>query len=256
MSGNYDSSLIDPYYTSGSFLKSSSGWLDAKFKVSELVHILKIYAARFDLSLKRVADVGCGTGDTSLLMASMLTDFAYQCEIHGYDIHPDIEKKEKTDSVSFYRKDFCSLDPGNPYDLVVLFDVIEHVPDPITFLKSISSRTKLICLHIPLDDSLLGWIRGQPRRNLDHPGHLIVLNVATSLNLLAFAGLRVQDFTITPVFRAPSGKSTRLQKLLNPLRSVLYYMSPYLLQRTLGGVSLMVIAQTPIGFSNKSNATT
>ncbi|MFN8531828.1 MAG: class I SAM-dependent methyltransferase [Anaerolineae bacterium] len=242
------SSLIDPYYTSGRFLASSSGWRDAAFKAAELGSLLKAYAKRFDVNLLKAADVGCGTGDTTLLLADTLTSLGYSVQVDGYDVHPDIEKKEGKANVTFHRQDFCAVEFDEPYDLVVLFDVIEHVPDPISFLKSVASRSKLVGLHIPLDDSWFGWMRNLPHRNLSHPGHLVVLDTASSLNLLTFAGLRIQDFTITPVFRAPSGSATKSQKLLNPLRRLLYRISPYLVQKLLGGVSLMVIAQTPLGF--------
>ena len=247
-----DASLIDPYYSSGDFAAASSGSLDAEFKADYLASLLEIYRREFRIELKRVADVGCGTGDTTLHIASVLSNLGYDAFVEGFDVHPDIENRPPTERVSFHHQDFCALDLTDPYDLVVLFDVIEHVPDPIGFLKQISDRATLVALHIPLDNAAFSLLRNLPRAKLKHPGHLVVLDIPASINLLTYSGLRVRDYILTPVYKAPSGKQSRTQRLLNPIRRLLFSISPHLLQKTLGGVSIMVIAQTPLGLQNRT----
>lgn len=242
-------SIIDPYYSSGQFIgTSTSGRQDAEFKVLQLEALLAQFKpSPTDLKFQRIADVGCGNGDSTLLLLDMFRSKGLSVEIDGFDIHPHISKIKGNDAVRFFREDFCSLELDQLYDLVVLFDVIEHVPDPIGFLKAVALRSKAIALHIPLDDFALGWMRQLPRSNLSHPGHLVALDASSSINLLAFAGLRTRDFLFTPAFRAPTGRDTKLQKLLAPMRAIIYSISPYLLHRTIGGVSLMVLASTPLG---------
>lgn len=245
----HSGSLIDPYYSEGDFQHAStSGTRDSEFKVQQLKALLDRSphpVLRSDHL--RVADVGCGNGSSSYLLAEILSGPQTSILVDGFDIYPHVADIKGTENVHFHFKDFCKLDPDQPYDLAVLFDVIEHVPDPIGFLRAVALRSKEIALHIPLDDFALGWIRNLPRSNLRHPGHLVALDVASSLNLLAFAGLRTRDYRFTPVFRAPTGRETSLQKLLLPIRAVLFSVSPYLVQRALGGVSLMVLATSPLG---------
>ena len=247
---NNNSSIIDPYYSSGDFFNSSTGFKDAEFKVKELLSLLEHQKHEHELKIRRIADVGCGRGDTTIqLDKAFNNNTTNNVSIEGFDVYPEVMSISTTSpNVQFHYQDFCTLPENNElYDLVVLFDVIEHVPDPISFLKTVSKKTKAVALHIPLDNTWFGWLRLLPRTNLSHPGHLVILDVASALNLLTFAGLRTRDFAFTPVFRAPSGKVTRAQRLLNPFRRLLYALNPYLLHKSLGGVSLIVVAHTPIG---------
>lgn len=236
---------IDPYYISGAFIERSKGAGDAQFKIEQLESLWTLCGEQLPGNLTRVADIGCGSGDTTILLRAMLRRFGYEETIvEGYDVHPDIADYSSDATLKFYQADFCVADIES-IDFAIVFDVLEHVPDPIVFLKQIVERVNVIVFHIPLDNSLFSWIRNLPKENLRHPGHLVNLDPSSALNLLTMGGARIVDFMYTPVFRAPSGRERRAQRILNVIRSVLYKVSPYLLQRTLGGVSLMVLAISP-----------
>jgi len=239
----------DPFYTSGQYFAHGSGSKDARFKVQQLEAILARNDPDRALNIRRVADVGCGTGATTVLMRDMLLKHGYDAAVAGYDIHPHIDDLPDQEGVTFHRQDFVTLS-GESLDLVVLFDVIEHVTDPIGWLREVAQRTRLVALHIPLDASLMLGLRNLWLSNLKRPGHLIVLDVPQALNLLAFAGLRTVDYAYSPGFRAPSGQASTQAKLMFPLRAVLWRLSPYVLQSTLGGVSLTVLAWARAGMSD------
>ncbi len=246
-------SVLDPYYTSGEYLKSASGSLDSAFKVDQLRQLLGTSRSRrYDPPLNRVADVGCGDGSTTLLLHDMLRSFGAQPTLFGYDIHPGVSSLPSTSEVTFISADFLAVS-AEVFDLVVLFDVIEHIPDPISYLRAVAQKTRWVALHIPLDDSLMVNFRGLSREYLAVPGHLVVLDAASAVNLVTYAGLSIRDYAYTPGFRSPGSRQSRLQKLLYPFRAGLFPVSPYLLQRTLGGVSLMVLAQTPLGIESGSH---
>jgi SAM-dependent methyltransferase len=82
----------------------------------------------------RVADVGCGHGASTVIMAKAFP----ASEFHGFDYHPEsierareIAKQERVaDRVSFEvasAKDY----PGTGYDLVCVFDCLHDMGDPI-----------------------------------------------------------------------------------------------------------------------------
>jgi SAM-dependent methyltransferase len=239
-------SWIDPYYSTGQFQSESKGHHDAEYKVAELQKLLASARQTGPLfPVSRMADVGCGTGQTTLLLQEMCSRSGYgDVYVEGYDVHPGVSNLQNSKNVKFIQGDFCALDVP-VFDLVVLFDVIEHVPAPVEFLRQVANRARFIALHIPLDDSFLSWLRLLPSENLNNPGHLLVLNAASALNILAIAGLRTLLFRYSPVFQAPSGHISKSLKAMSPIRSLLYRVSPYLLQKTLGGVSLMVLAASP-----------
>jgi|GEM_PF-2371470 len=242
-------SIVDPMYSRGNFIRASSGHQDARYKVEQFVLLLARNTDLFPVGKRRfVADVGCGTGETTLLLHRALTTlWGVSPRVDGYDVHPYLPKSPE-DDVSFIAADFC-LEARKVYDLVLLFDVVEHVPAPIDFLQAVSRFARFVALHIPLDNSLLCWLRGLPRQKIGFPGHLLVLDPSAAINLLTFAGLRIVDFSYSPVFRAPSGRATPYQRLLYPVRTLIYWLNPYIAQRLLGGVSLMVLARTGVGLS-------
>lgn len=239
-------SWIDPYYSTGQFQSESDGVGDAVYKIIELQKLLESsrqFSSLFPLF--RVADVGCGSGRTTFLLREMCSQNAYgDVYVEGYDVHPEVPNYRSNESIKFVHGDFCALDVP-VFDLVVLFDVIEHVPAPVEFLRQVAARARFVALHIPLDDSILSWLRHLPLENLHYPGHLLVMDPPSALNIIAMAGLRTLLFRYSPAFRAPSGSTSWRQKLLYPIRDLFYRINPYLLQKTLGGTSLMVLAASP-----------
>lgn len=239
-------SIVDPYYSSGTFCELSSGSLDAAYKVAQLKPLLAKWCAERGQRIDRVADVGCGSGRTTFLLRDMLAALNPEVKIVGYDVHPSVAGYVGDASVRFVRADFSQslVESRETFDLVVLFDVIEHIPAPVDFLSRISEKCRLVALHIPLDDCLMCNLRNLARVKLRHPGHLLVLDLSSALNLVAFAGLRIVEYRFSPAFRAPSGRRTRKQQFLNPFREIIYRMSPYLVSISLGGTSLMVLARS------------
>jgi SAM-dependent methyltransferase len=82
----------------------------------------------------RVADVGCGHGASTVIMAKAFP----ASEFHGFDYHPEsidrarevAEQEGVADRVSFQvatAKDF----PGSGYDLVCVFDCLHDMGDPV-----------------------------------------------------------------------------------------------------------------------------
>lgn len=90
----------------------------------------------------QVADVGCGYGHSTLIMAEAYPN----SQFHGFDFHaPSIEKakslaKEKGVSNITYKvakaKDF----PGENYDLVTFFDCLHDMGDPAGASKYVHSK--------------------------------------------------------------------------------------------------------------------
>ena len=88
----------------------------------------------------RVADVGCGFGWSSVGIAE-----AYEnATVHGYDIDlPSIESARQiaeerglSNRVEFLAGDAAETDAAGTYDLVVAFECIHDLPDPVSVLDS------------------------------------------------------------------------------------------------------------------------
>lgn len=244
-------SVSDPTYTRGSYFENPErGSEDTRFKAENFLTLLKRYSMRNKLTIRSYADVGCGSGRIVKYVADALELSGYEFhKVKGYDVSPHVRYLKK-DGIEYIHGDF--REEGDFFDLVTLFDVVEHVPDTIEFIKQVSERCNFIGIHLPLEKSINIALRDQFRSRLTDPGHLIYLDISSALNLLAYAGLRVVDYEYTYGFHAPSGHPSILSRLAIPLKRVLAGISPWLLSKTLGGVSLQVLAITKNGLERKT----
>ncbi|MGB3485993.1 MAG: class I SAM-dependent methyltransferase [Mycobacterium sp.] len=146
--------------------------------VSEWLPALDGVTAKLD-SGARVADVGCGHGASTILMAQHFP----QSEFTGTDVHAaSIEtaraRAQQANTESTARFDCVSADwfSGGPFDLVTMFDCLHDMGDPVGVARHVR--------EVIADDGT--WMIVEP-----------------------FAGDRVED-NFTPIGRAYYGFSTLL----------------------------------------------
>lgn len=129
------------------------------------------------LSGVRVLDVGCGGG---LLSEPLARQGAHVTGIDARPAHIDVAKAH-CDTQEDWVLDYCAqslegyakANPAASFDLVIAFEVIEHVHDPLVFLKSvdhllkpgglfllstINRTTRSAIKAIFLAEQVLGWI--------------------------------------------------------------------------------------------------
>ncbi|MCI5113444.1 MAG: methyltransferase domain-containing protein [Candidatus Electrothrix sp. AW1] len=236
-------------YTSGEYfsLNMERHRLDACYKAKEFLNLFIPHAKENNWNIKTYADVGCGSGDGTGKVASGITSEGFHLiDAVGYELSPHIEKVH-IEGIHFICGDFSQC--GNQTDLVTLFDVVEHVPSPIEFLRGVCAKCKWIGIHIPLDNNFNNSFRNLYRKKLYTPGHLVFLDIPQALTLLALAGIRVVNYSYTFNFNWPTGRQGTLAKLAILPRRILAKINPWLTSRILGGCSLMVIGETENGWS-------
>jgi SAM-dependent methyltransferase len=238
-------SIIGNEYSSGEYFRNEGRHAaDAKFKVADLAKVLFPNIKQYNLQLSSLVDVGCGSGEaTRILVEAFKKNGLTLISIKGYDVSPHI-KNVHADGIEFIWGDFC--ESTEFADLVTLFDVFEHVPDPINFIKGVAERCNVMAFRIPLDNCLYNSLRNCFRSGLINPGHLLILDLAAALNILALSGVRVIDYRISTCFKAPSNRSTVLAQAAVPLLTASARISPWLVSRIFGS-SVSVVALTPRG---------
>lgn len=93
---------------------------------------------------RRILDVGCGTG-------GMLPILAPYGAVSGIDMEPlalDYCRKRGFTDVALQQ----GYEPERPFDVITLFDVVEHVPDEAGFLRLLSGWLKpggLLVVTVP-----------------------------------------------------------------------------------------------------------
>jgi len=242
--------VVDPFYGKGTYFSDTHRHSeDAKFKADGFLKLFVPLAQRCGWDITSYADVGCGSGDLVRQVSGGLREAGFALSVvRAYDVSPHVTELV-ADSIEYVHADFCTT--KEQVDLVTLFDVFEHVASPVEFLKNVASHTNIIVLHIPLDNSLNNALRDRYRRLLRQPGHLVFLDTVNALNLCSYAGLTVVTYEYTFGFRAPSGHRSLLAKAVFPLRALLSRISPWLLSKTVGGASLLVVARTPVSIQKE-----
>lgn len=241
-------SIVAPMYLTGEYYSTHADPdQDAAFKSSALLDLVRSFAISRHWQISSYADVGCGGGGTAALIARGLRSDGHPLSSAiACDIFPNVENLRHP-GITCLREDFCQSD--HYADLVTAFDVIEHVPDPIGFLRQLALRSSVIALHIPLDSSWVNCFFDRFRSRLTYPGHILLLDPPGAINLLTLSGVLAVDYRYTHGYDAPSGGMTRQQRLFRPIRRALARLSPWLASKTLGGISLMVLGVTPLGMS-------
>jgi SAM-dependent methyltransferase len=239
-------SIILPSYMSGSYYETHADPdQDSPFKVKALMDLLAPVAADRAICINSFADVGCGGGGAAQQITRELRAAGHPVtRAAGYDIAPHIRTLQHPD-VNYYMEDFCACD--DHYSLVTLFDVIEHVPNPVGFLRDVAERADFVALHIPLDNRLVNTIFDRFHHRLRYPGHVTIFDTVSAINMVTQSGITPLDYSYTHGYAAPSGTMSAAQRIAYPFRYAVSHLSPWLASRTVGGVSLMVIGATRTG---------
>jgi SAM-dependent methyltransferase len=135
-------------YTRGDYLEQVPDWHagDAAWKASKVFEMLE----RHDLAPKSLCDVGCGAGE---ILARLSARMSPQLRFAGYDISPQaiaLAKTREAPNLAFHQADFLEQS-SEVFDVVLLLDVLEHVPDYLGFLGRLRAHGRYFIFHIPLD---------------------------------------------------------------------------------------------------------
>lgn len=160
---------------------------DSPWKVSKIIPLIDEFIECLSKEEINLLDVGGGAG---LILNAIST---YIEESHGIqvnkfalDLSPamlEIQKERNPDSKKALNEDIRKTSLGDKeIDLILMIDVLEHVPNPTEALEEVKRISKFAILKVPLEDNLLDRTlnfikRGRPRQNaIETVGHINVYN--------------------------------------------------------------------------------
>lgn len=226
-------------YRDGTYADSNPTWHegDAPWKARQIEGILRDNR----LHPATVAEVGCGTGEILVQLATAFPTTRFS----GYDISPQAHAMASTRSgprLSFSTKDLVA-ERDEHFDVVVVADVVEHVPDCFGFVRGVRALGDHTVFHIPLDLSAQSVTRMTPILGLRASvGHIHYFTKDTALALLQECGFEVLDWRYTGS-RLELPDQARSSRVVAPLRRWAFKHWPDLTVRVLGGWSLLVLAR-------------
>ena len=180
---------------------------------------VQLLMAQNDIKPDAILELGCGTG----AVIGELQRRSLAQEYFGLDFSADaIKLMSETYPRVKGRVTDITVNPNpferDAFDLVVLSHTIEHLEEPVPFLRSVSSIPfQGMIAEVPLEDLLFGRLKSRVNdRAKNSAGHVQFFTRESFKALLAEAGFKVIDERIySPVFdRATINFAYRRQGLL------------------------------------------
>lgn len=187
--------------------------------ISYLKKLFKMY------SFSNALEIGCGIGIISEFISKNVPD------VTGIDISEENIKfaKATNNAISFFCTDFLEYQAKNKYDLITLFDVLEHIPkqihpDVFRKIEDLSNTNTKIIITIP-DPDYLSYIRVNNPEKLQvvdesiYPDEIIQILKENNLDILLFEKYGIdcanqynlyllqykkKEYQITPVMQSDS----------------------------------------------------
>lgn len=233
-------------YESGEYLRATGQtWHseDSPWKAQQIMQIID----NNNLRPNRIAEIGCGAGQVLLELSKHAS--LRDTEFHGYDISPHaIELCRKIDKVNlkFSCQNFLASDVSahDKFDILLIIDVFEHVPDYIAFVQQCKAKAIHKIFHIPLDIHVSSILRNSLLRSRNTVGHLHYFTADTAISTLQDAGHKIVDYSYTcgsmGLFRHhPSIKTA----IANGPRWLFSKIDLPFTARVFGGYSLLVLTK-------------
>jgi 2-polyprenyl-3-methyl-5-hydroxy-6-metoxy-1,4-benzoquinol methylase len=171
------------------------------------------------LRAPRVVDIGCGCGTNARALKERMPS-AY---VVGVEMNEKAAGLARTACDEVYAgsgEEWLRANPdAPPFDALILADVLEHIADPIHFLRTLAGSSSLQdavwIISVPnyglwhnRAKTLLG-VQGYAWNGLWDRTHLRFFTRRTIRELLEYCGLEVEDETWTPSFAQSTSGLTR-----------------------------------------------
>ena len=230
-------------YCNGEYARNNPTWgaEDSAWKAHHISQLID----RNQIGFHSVIEVGCGAGAILNALAHRYDDD--KCSFDGYDISPHaiaMAKQHDNPRVRYFLEDLEPEGFDRHYDLLLMIDVFEHVPDYMGFVAGWREKARFKIFHIPLELSVSSILRDtllEARRSV---GHIHYFNAKSALATLADTGHEVIDYTFTSgaidLYRNRPNLKTAIANV--PRRLVSKFSTP-LSARLFGGYSLLVLTK-------------
>jgi len=161
---------------------------EINFKTEQLLRVIDR-----DRKSGSILEVGCANG---ILIDSISNKLNIKDEIFGIDIsEKNIQDAiQRFPHINFFEGTIESFieSQSKVFDLVILSDIIEHVPNDLGFLKQTSKIAKQVVINLPLKKSYNN--RNRNYGESDTSGHLRCYSFEDGVNLIKKAGFKIVSF--------------------------------------------------------------
>ncbi len=233
-------STFEKLYTGGAYLEKNPLWHteESSWKAENVMRMVN----RHKISARTICEVGCGAGE---VLKQLQQRFDDECDFLGCDVSPQaiaLCRSRANDKLHFELGD-ATIISGRFFDVILVLDIIEHLEDYYSFLRTIKERAVYKIFHIPLDLSVQTVLRATPLiKDRQRFGHIHYFTKETALQLLSDLGYNIIDWFYTAV--ALDLPSANLKNLVMRIpRRLLYSINMDMVVRLLGGYRLLILTK-------------
>ena len=141
---------------------------------------------------KHIFDIGCGTG----WFLEVAKEHGF--EIHGQEFGKELARwTEDKLGIKIFNKPISEMPSGNNFDVITMFDLIEHVPDPLQLIvdcKRVLKKGGIILVFTPNFDSLSVHIMKEAHNIIVPAEHLMYFTKRSVEVMTERAGLNLVYF--------------------------------------------------------------
>ncbi|MBI1389086.1 MAG: methyltransferase domain-containing protein [bacterium] len=230
-------------YTSGDYLEQNQSWHaeDSAWKAAQIARMIETHR----LAPASVAELGCGAGEILIELSRL--DALKNARIEGYDISPQaiaLCQAHGVERAKFYCEDLLRDAHTETFDLMLVIDVFEHVPDYLGFLEKCRPKADYKIYHIPLGIHVSSVLRNAFLQSRYTVGHLHYFSAESALAALRDTGHEIVDYFYTDVALGVFRQHPSLKRAAaNIPRWLFSKISVPLTARILGGYSLLALTK-------------
>ncbi len=109
----------------------------------------------------RILDIGGGAGIIAAEVCRFLSSKGFQVECCAFDLSPEMLAAQKSNNPfnTLATSEIAQIRSKGKYDLVLLIDVIEHIPDNGAVAEYVDQLARYVLYNIPTENNLFDWLR-------------------------------------------------------------------------------------------------
>jgi SAM-dependent methyltransferase len=233
---------MNTIYTSGKYLETTETWHteDSPWKADQIIKII----VDNHLHPQTISEIGCGAG----VILDELSKKEYLKRVHfsGYDISPQaIALAQRISSdVEFFQEDLLQEINTKYFDILLVIDVFEHIPDYMNFVEKCKAKAEYKIYHIPLDIHCSSVLRNAFIGGRYTLGHLHYFTADAAISTLKDTGHEIVDYFYTNAAVGLFKQHPSMKRAIaNVPRWLFSKFSLPFTARVFGGYSLLVLTK-------------
>jgi ubiquinone/menaquinone biosynthesis C-methylase UbiE len=247
------SSTVEEFYTTGEYARRNPSLHeeDAACKIRRIMPLISLFSKLNNSESVRLLDVGGGAGIILKALSEKLKqDHGVKVSKYALDLTPLMltrQKQNNPDIQVTYNVDLCKNPLDNKCaDLVLMIDVVEHIPDSDKALSEVGRIGKFAVFNIPLEKNFIEFvwnvmsIGALRHKRIASVGHIHIYNYSSALKQINKICGDIVNYYITDPNPWPLDFKNRVR---DRIVARTFKLSPKISSLLFGSSSLMVLVK-------------